>query len=78
MWGPPGTGKTTTLARVALEHILQCERILMVSYSNVSVDGAVLKIANMSDLEPGKIIRYGYPRMKEVLENEVLTSYAFG
>ena len=50
----------------------------MVSYSNVSVDGAVLKIANMSDLEPGKIIRYGYPRMKEVLENEILTSYAFG
>ena len=77
VWGPPGTGKTTTLARVALEHILQGERILMVSYSNVSVDGAVLKIANMSDLEPGKIIRYGYPRMKEVLENEVLTSYAY-
>lgn len=77
VWGPPGTGKTTTLARVALEHILQGERILMVSYSNVSVDGAVLKIADMSDLEPGQIIRYGYPRMKEVLESEVLTSYAY-
>lgn len=77
IWGPPGTGKTTILARIALEHILNGERVLMVSYSNVSVDGAVLKIANMSDLEPGQIIRYGYPRVKELLESETLTSYSY-
>lgn len=76
VWGPPGTGKTTTLARIALEHILNGKRVLMVSYSNVSVDGAVLKIANMSDQETGQIIRYGYPRVKELLERETLTSYA--
>lgn len=77
VWGPPGTGKTTTLAKIALEHILNGERVLMVSYSNVSVDGAVLKIANMSDQEPGQIIRYGYPRVKELLESETLTSYSY-
>lgn len=77
VWGPPGTGKTTTLARIALEHILNGERVLMVSYSNVSVDGAVLKIANMSDQEPGHIIRYGYPRVKELLESGTLTSYSY-
>ena len=77
IWGPPGTGKTTTLAKIALEHMLQGERILMVSYSNVSVDGAVLKIATMSDYEPGQIVRYGYPRVKELLESETLTSYAY-
>lgn len=77
IWGPPGTGKTTTLARIALEHILNGKRVLMLSYSNVSVDGAVLKIANMSDQEPGQIIRYGYPRVKELLESETLTSYSF-
>lgn len=77
IWGPPGTGKTTTLAKIALEHMLQGERILMVSYSNVSVDGAVLKIANMSDYEPGQIIRYGYPRVKELLDSETLTSYSY-
>lgn len=77
VWGPPGTGKTTTLARIALEHILNGERVLMVSYSNVSVDGAVLKIANMSDQEPGQIIRYGYPRVRELLESETLTSYSY-
>lgn len=77
VWGPPGTGKTTTLAKIALEHMLQGNRILMVSYSNVSVDGAVLKIANMSDYEPGQIIRYGYPRVKELLDSETLTSYSY-
>lgn len=77
VWGPPGTGKTTTLARIALEHILNGKRVLMLSYSNVSVDGAVLKMANMSDQEPGQIIRYGYPRVKELLESDTLTSYSF-
>lgn len=77
IWGPPGTGKTTTLARIALEHILNGKRVLMLSYSNVSVDGAVLKMANMSDQEPGQIIRYGYPRVKELLESDTLTSYSF-
>lgn len=77
VWGPPGTGKTTTLAKVALEYILQEKRVLMLSYSNVSVDGALLKVAGMADYAPGQIIRYGYPRVKELLESDTLTSYSF-
>lgn len=77
IWGPPGTGKTTTLAKVALEYILKGKRVLMLSYSNVSVDGALLKIAEMSDYEPGQIIRYGYPRVRKLLESETLTSYSY-
>lgn len=76
IWGPPGTGKTTTLARIAAEFILHGKRVLMLSYSNVSVDGALLRVASMSDQIPGQIIRYGYPRMKELLESKTLTSYA--
>ena len=77
IWGPPGTGKTTTLAKIASEHISKNERILMLSYSNVSVDGAVLRVAKMSDCEDGQIIRYGYPRVKELSESDKLTSYAY-
>jgi len=76
IWGPPGTGKTTTLAKIASEFILKGKRVLMLSYSNVSVDGAMLRVANMSDQDAGKIIRYGYPRMKELLESDTLTSYS--
>lgn len=77
IWGPPGTGKTTTLAKIALEHILKGERVLMLSYSNVSVDGALMKIADMSEQRMGQIIRYGYPRVQELLDSKTLTSYAY-
>ena len=77
IWGPPGTGKTETLANIALEHIENGRRVLMLSYSNVSVDGALLRVAKKADLDEGRIIRYGYPRTKELLESETLTSYQY-
>lgn len=77
IWGPPGTGKTQTLANIALEYTNRGERVLMLSYSNVSVDGALLRVAGMSDLPKGQVIRYGYPRMKEILESDYLSSYQF-
>ena len=49
IWGPPGTGKTESLANIALEHIGKGRRVLMLSYSNVSVDGALLRVAYKSD-----------------------------
>lgn len=76
VWGPPGTGKTETLAKIALEHIRDGKRVLMLSYSNVSVDGAIMRVhKRKSDYKPGTIIRYGYARNKELLEHEYLTSY---
>lgn len=77
IWGPPGTGKTETLANIALEHIDNGRRVLMLSYSNVSVDGALLRVAKKADLPEGMIIRYGYPRTKELLDSKTLTSYQF-
>ena len=46
IWGPPGTGKTHTLAQIALQHIAQNRRVLMLSHSNVSVDGAACARCN--------------------------------
>ena len=78
IWGPPGTGKTETLARIALRHIEAGHRILMVSYSNVSVDGAVLRLLKIrKDLAPGIALRYGYPKVEEVKEHRYLTSYSY-
>lgn len=76
IWGPPGTGKTQTLARIALAHIKKGNRVLVLSYSNVSVDGAVMRVHQLSeDKKPGVLVRYGYPRQKDLLEHEYLTSY---
>lgn len=76
IWGPPGTGKTETLATIALSHMQKGYRVLMLSYSNVSVDGAALRVFRKDkEQKPGKIVRYGYPRDKELLQHEYLSSY---
>lgn len=77
IWGPPGTGKTETLAEIAIEHINDGNRVLMLSYSNVSVDGAVLRVAKKADFPDGMITRYGYPRDKRLLESGNLYSYRY-
>ena len=77
IWGPPGTGKTTTLARVALDFMNRGKRILMLSYSNVSVDGAALGVAERVDDYAGRVVRYGYPRLEKVVNSRNLPSYAY-
>ena len=75
IWGPPGTGKTETLARIALQHLERGERVLMLSYSNVSVDGAIMRVFSKdTNRKPGKLVRYGYPKDKELLGHEYLTT----
>ncbi|NLV57661.1 MAG: AAA family ATPase [Clostridiales bacterium] len=76
IWGPPGTGKTQTLAEIAVEHIKRSHRVLMLSHSNVSVDQAILRVFEKArQMKPGTLVRYGYPRGKELLQHEYLTSY---
>lgn len=76
VWGPPGTGKTQTLAKISLAHIEQGSRVLMLSYSNVSVDGAIMRVHKIKpNLKPGTLVRYGYARNKDLLAHRYLTSY---
>lgn len=78
VWGPPGTGKTQTLAKIALEHITKGNKVLMLSYSNVSVDGAIMRTYSMAqNLPEGSLIRYGYPRDKQLIEHESLTAHNY-
>lgn len=49
----------------------------MLSYSNVSVDGAITEVAkHCTDRQVGEIVRYGYPKDKSLLDSDnLLTSY---
>jgi superfamily I DNA and/or RNA helicase/ssDNA-binding Zn-finger/Zn-ribbon topoisomerase 1 len=47
MWGPPGTGKTTTLSYLANELLLRDKSILLVSHTNVAIDNALVQIARI-------------------------------
>ena len=77
IWGPPGTGKTYTLANIVVKLLSQGKRVLMLSHSNVSVDGAIIEVENhLSNYDTGEIIRYGYPKDKSLLNSEnLLNSY---
>ncbi|WP_246944825.1 DEAD/DEAH box helicase [Bacillus pinisoli] len=63
LWGPPGTGKTYNLARVAIQHYLKGKRILLLSHSNQAIDVLIAEIAGSlrkkRKLREGDILRYG-------------------
>ncbi len=77
IWGPPGTGKTETLAKIATDRIREGKRVLMLSYSNVSVDEALLRVASMDNFKAGTVIRYGYVRNNDLIGDPVHTSYGY-
>ncbi|MEW9502536.1 DEAD/DEAH box helicase [Jeotgalibacillus marinus] len=64
LWGPPGTGKTYTLARLAAALHLKGKKVLVLSHSNAAIDVLMLELAEFLQeqakwTEEG-IIRYGY------------------
>jgi ssDNA-binding Zn-finger/Zn-ribbon topoisomerase 1 len=71
VWGPPGTGKTTTLARIVEAHYRAGRSVLLVSSTNIAVDTALECVAEQLKGEPvfheGLVIRQG-PMVKDELQ----------
>ena len=63
IWGPPGTGKTRTIAKLVEAHLNIGRKVLLVSHANNAVDEAMIKIGEQlkkSKLyEDGKLLRFG-------------------
>jgi hypothetical protein len=63
VWGPPGTGKTYTLARVAANKYFQEKRVLILSHSNQAVDVLLSEVTTFikkkERFHEGDILRYG-------------------
>ena len=72
VWGPPGTGKTTTLARIAEAHYRAGRSVLLVSNTNIAVDTALEQIAKRLENEPqfdnGLVVRKGVVEKEELRE----------
>ena len=70
VWGPPGTGKTTTLACVVEAHYRTGRSVLLVSNTNIAVDTALERVSERlcgeTDFHQGLVIRHG-PVVKEEL-----------
>jgi hypothetical protein len=76
--GPPGTGKTSTLAAIAYAHLCAGRTILVAANTNIAVDNAIMRVVDickdgkneraLRNLKSGQIIRYGPPQLVEQLK----------
>jgi len=70
IWGPPGTGKSTTVARIVQQLVLSGQRVLVTAHSNAAVDVAMLDVVDacrdLRDMKKGRILRYGYVTKDEL------------
>lgn len=84
IWGPPGTGKTYTMAQMVKSFVLMGKSVLIVSHSNISVDNVIKQISKlflehglMDFLEQGKVLRYGFVRDEELGKNNQCVAFNF-
>lgn len=81
IWGPPGTGKSTTLSAFILNAFIRKQKTLICCIANVAVDAITEKL--LEDLEflkkkysinyqNGSILRVGYTRNKELMSKDFL------
>ena len=79
IWGPPGTGKTYTLARIAIELMNQGKRVLIMSQSNMAVDSSVLQIRkvlnNLGVMPHNRILRYGMVHSDDLASEHAYVSW---
>jgi len=72
IWGPPGTGKTHTIALAIQAHINAGNKVLLLSHANTAVDEALEKVAkNLCDTplyHDARLLRFG-PHKKDTLSN---------
>jgi hypothetical protein len=73
IWGPPGTGKTTVLARIAEGYYYAGLSVLLVSNTNIAVDTALEKVAERlkttQGFQQGAVLRHG-PIVKHELDRD--------
>lgn len=84
IWGPPGTGKTHTMAEIAIRFLNEGKTVLAVSHSNISVDGIALKVAELMRarrkqrfLSSGSVLRFGHVRDETLFGDRDVVSFNY-
>lgn len=76
IWGPPGTGKTQTIASIIEGFVAQGKSVLLLSHTNKATDEALNKTIkhlgnDNTDYQEGKIIRFGDITLDELKDKYV-------
>lgn len=75
LWGPPGTGKTHTLAHLIVTAALAGHKVIATAIANVAVDQLAIRVIRSLEehgsrgkglLDAGRVLRFGHPRLPEV------------
>ncbi|MBE3011914.1 AAA family ATPase [Microbispora sp. NEAU-D428] len=62
LWGPPGTGKTTTVSALVAKMCERGNRVLLAAPTNAALDVAITSLLRrMPDLAQGDLVRVGQP-----------------
>ncbi len=76
IWGPPGTGKTQTIARVIEGFLSKNLSVLLIAHTNVATDGALLSLVKhlegSDDYREGKFLREGQIQKSELKKYEMV------
>jgi hypothetical protein len=77
VWGPPGTGKTYTLARVAAHKYFNGRKVLILAHSNQAVDVLLAEVSyylqQKGKFKEGEIVRYGSQSNDQLFQHPVST-----
>lgn len=78
IWGPPGTGKTSTLGFIIANYLLQGKRVLFASNTNRAVDIGLLSTMEALQQLSGNVLSDDITRFGEVaLDSEALEQVLF-
>lgn len=75
VWGPPGTGKTTTLGSVVADAMASNSTLLVAAHSNVAVDAALIaSVRALGGTSPdGSVVRAGHAVLPEARATHLAT-----
>ncbi|WHY36345.1 AAA domain-containing protein [Cytobacillus firmus] len=78
VWGPPGTGKTYTLARVAANKYFKGQNVLILAHSNQAIDVLMAEISAFASgkrtIADGDLLRYGSQIGPALINHHSLTA----